>query len=318
MNTAFHKLCFVRIQLIQEFLAECGAFFRGSLALFDYEAIFYGQGLAGGDLRLEVGTEASIVALAVKGWFRVGWMIKIKSEVAVSPNDDALPLPGNILHVLVGGPVFRFAFCILPAERAYVVGLSCGFRGHFIGSAKLESGVLRVAVQTDFLLSRTELGFEVDLQGAVVAMREGKLAMLGGENSSIVDPPCDLYFLYGFVSTFLGDGLFVSLVASLAMPRVYADFLAVLVLRSALGEPEIYATVVRVTSPGTLGEELFAIGLVDVMEWLVGKFAVFWVHALIDVAGDVLSVFLQVDVFAGFVLPGETLFCKCRGHGVDT
>ena len=98
----------------------------------------------------------------------------------------------------------------------------------------------------------------------------------------------------------------------------HSDFLAVLVLCSALGEAKVYAAMVGEFSAGALGEELFTIGLVDVMEWLVGTFAVFGIHALVDVAGDVLSVFLQVEVFAGFVLPRETLFCKCRGHGVDT
>ena len=130
-------------------------------------------------------------------------------------------------------------------------------------------------------------------------MGKGELTLFGCENGSIVDPPSDLDFLDCLVATFLGDDLLVSLVASLAMPCVYADFLAVLVLRSALGEPEIYAAVVGEFSAGALGEELFAIGLVDVMEWLIGTFAVFWIHALVNVAGDVLSVFCRSTCLPG-------------------
>ena len=61
-------------------------------------------------------------------------------------------------------------------------------------------------------------------------------------------------------------------------------------------------------SAGALGEEVFASGVVDVVEGFVGGFAALGgarVDALVDVAEDFLAVVHQIGVFAGFVNPFE-------------
>ena len=111
------------LELLEEFLAKRGAFVSCPLALLDDETIFYGQGLARCYLGLEVGSEATVVALAVEGWLWVRGVIEIKSEIAFAANDHALSLPEQVLHVLVAGPVLGFAFSVLTVFRSNVIGL---------------------------------------------------------------------------------------------------------------------------------------------------------------------------------------------------
>ena len=115
--------------------------------------------------------------------------------------------------------------------------------------------------------------------------------MFGCEYGAIVDPPGDLDLLDRFLPAFLGHEFLMCLVAAFAVPGVHADFLSVLVLGRTFGEPKIYPSMVGVASAGSLGQEILAVGLVYVMEGLVGAFAILGVHSFVDVAGNLLPVF---------------------------
>lgn len=61
-------------------------------------------------------------------------------------------------------------------------------------------------------------------------------------------------------------------------------------------------------SAGTLGDELFARGVVDVVEDLVGLLAPLGravVEGFVDVTQDVAAVVGEIGVFAGGIVPGE-------------
>jgi hypothetical protein len=62
-----------------------------------------------------------------------------------------------------------------------------------------------------------------------------------------------------------------------------------------------------------LGKETLAIGLVDMMERLIGALSVLGVHALVHVPYDFLVTLQEVDVLARFIIPGVAVMLGMQG-----
>jgi hypothetical protein len=185
--------------------------------------------------------------------------------------------------------------------------------------AELEAGVLRVAVEVDYVkfLSGRDGRGEVDLptrDAIEFAALDRQRSLLVSEDFSVAAVPVDRYFVAGAVAARLTTELLLMRLplAAVVMPGI--RLLAV--ARGELDEAVELAAVVGIQAAWAFGEERLALGAPDVVVRLHGGGTTVLrglVESLVHVAERRLSVTEEREVFAGLVVPLEAFSLRHSG-----
>ena len=101
------------------------------------------------------------------------------------------------------------------------------------------------------------------------------------------------------------DYFFVGLVRPFAMPGVNLMFLACFIGKGAFGKPEVDPPMVGELSARAFGQETLPIGLINMVKGFVSSFAIFGVHAFVDITDEGSLTEHKIGVLTGLIDPGK-------------
>jgi hypothetical protein len=101
------------------------------------------------------------------------------------------------------------------------------------------------------------------------------------------------------------DYFFVGLVRPLAMPGINLKFIANFVGKGAFGKSEIDPSMVGELSARAFGQETLPIGLINMVKGFVSSFAIFGVHAFVDITDEGSLTEHKIGVLTGLIDPGK-------------
>ena len=129
-----------RFRRIDKVVAQGGGLLRRQLAILEPNAVTGEQVLALIDVILEVRSKSAVDALVILGRLGIIRPVQVDDRVAVLAQNEARGVPGEIEGA--GAGLARLGLPVGMDE----VSLAAGLLSHFLGGAKLKTGVRGVAV----------------------------------------------------------------------------------------------------------------------------------------------------------------------------
>ena len=144
------------------------------------------------------------------------------------------------------------------------------------------------------------------MQRIIRAERKAQGPFFPGKDCIVVQPPGDFHALAGtFEIRVRTDYFFVGLVRPFAMPGVNLMFLAFFICKGAFGKPEEDSPMVGELSARAFGQETLSIGLINMVKGFVSSFAIFGVHAFVDITNERSLTEHKIGVLTWLIDPGK-------------